>query len=42
MTPLLKTMAKSHPTIPVEVARGHTDVLASDRCRINLLTIEYQ
>lgn len=28
MTPLLKTMAKSHPTIHVEVARGHTDVLA--------------
>lgn len=27
MTPLLKTMAKSHPTIHVEVARGHTDVL---------------
>ena len=28
MTPLLKTMAKSHPTIHIEVARGHTDVLA--------------
>ena len=27
MTPLLKTMAKSHPTIQVEVARGPTDVL---------------
>jgi len=27
MTPLLKTMAKSHPTIHVEVARGHTEVL---------------
>jgi DNA-binding transcriptional LysR family regulator len=27
MTPLLKTMAKSHPTIHVEVARGPTDVL---------------
>jgi len=27
MTPLLKTMAKSHPTIHVEVARGHTAVL---------------
>jgi DNA-binding transcriptional LysR family regulator len=28
MTPLLRTMAKSHPTIHVQVARGHTDVLA--------------
>ena len=28
MTPLLETMAKSHPTIHVQVARGHTDVLA--------------
>ena len=28
MTPLLKTMAKSHPTVHVEVARGHTDMLA--------------
>jgi DNA-binding transcriptional LysR family regulator len=28
MTPLLKTMAKLHPAIHVEVARGHTDVLA--------------
>jgi DNA-binding transcriptional LysR family regulator len=27
MTPLLKTMAKSHSTLRVEVARGHTDVL---------------
>ncbi len=27
MTPLLKTMAKSHPTIHVEIARGPTDVL---------------
>ncbi len=27
MTPLLKTMAKSHPTIHVEVARGPTEVL---------------
>ncbi len=27
MTPLLKTMAKSHPTMHVEVARGPTDVL---------------
>ncbi len=27
MTPLLKTMAKLHPTLQVEVARGHTDVL---------------
>ncbi len=27
MTPLLKTMAKSHPTIHVEVARGRTDAL---------------
>jgi len=27
MTPLLKTMAKSHPTVHVEVARGPTDVL---------------
>lgn len=27
MTPLLKTMAKSHPMIHVEVARGHTEVL---------------
>ena len=28
MTPLLQTMAKSHPTLHVEVARGHTDMLA--------------
>jgi DNA-binding transcriptional LysR family regulator len=28
MTPLLKTMATSHPTIHIEVARGPTDVLA--------------
>ncbi len=28
MTPLLKTMAKSHPTVQVEVARGPTEVLA--------------
>ena len=28
MTPLLKIMAKLHPTIHVEVARGHTDALA--------------
>jgi len=27
MTPLLETMAKSHPTVHVEIARGHTDVL---------------
>ncbi|MDE2397934.1 MAG: LysR family transcriptional regulator, partial [Burkholderiales bacterium] len=27
MTPLLKTMAQSHPTVHVEIARGHTDVL---------------
>ncbi len=27
MTPLLKTMAKSHPTVQIEIARGHTDVL---------------
>ena len=27
MTPLLKTMAKSHPTVQIEVARGPTDVL---------------
>jgi len=27
MTPLLKTMAKSHPTIHIEVARGATDTL---------------
>ena len=27
MTPLLKTMAKSHPTIHVEIARGPTEVL---------------
>lgn len=27
MTSLLRTMAKSHPTVHVEVARGHTDVL---------------
>ena len=27
MTPLLKTMAKSHPTVHVEVARGNTEVL---------------
>jgi DNA-binding transcriptional LysR family regulator len=28
MTPLLKTMAKSHPAIRIDIARGHTDVLA--------------
>jgi DNA-binding transcriptional LysR family regulator len=28
MTPLLQTMAKSHPTVHLEIARGHTDVLA--------------
>ena len=28
MTPLLKIMAKLHPTIHIEVARGHTDALA--------------
>lgn len=27
MTPLLKTMATSHPTVHLEIARGHTDVL---------------
>ncbi len=27
MTPLLKTMARSHPTMHIEIARGHTDVL---------------
>jgi DNA-binding transcriptional LysR family regulator len=27
MTPLLKTMAKSHPAIHLDIARGHTDVL---------------
>lgn len=27
-TPLLKTMAMSHPTVHIEIARGHTDVLA--------------
>lgn len=27
MTPLLKTMATSHPTVHVDIARGHTDVL---------------
>lgn len=27
MTPLLRTMARSHPSVHVEVARGHTDVL---------------
>ncbi len=27
MTPLLETMAKSHPTVQIEIARGHTDVL---------------
>jgi len=27
MTPLLKTMAKSHPTVHIEIARGPTDVL---------------
>ncbi len=27
MTPLLRTMARSHPAIHVEIARGHTDVL---------------
>ena len=27
MTPLLKTMAQSHPAMQVEIARGHTDVL---------------
>lgn len=29
MTPLLKTMARSHPQVHVEVARGHTDVLVA-------------
>lgn len=28
MTPLLQTMATSHPTVHIEIARGHTDVLA--------------
>jgi len=28
MTPLLKTMARSHPSVHIEIARGHTDVLA--------------
>lgn len=28
MTPLLKTMATAYPTLHVEIARGHTDVLA--------------
>ena len=28
MTPLLRTMAKSYPTLHVEIARGHTDMLA--------------
>lgn len=28
MTPLLKTMATTHPTVHLEIARGHTDVLA--------------
>jgi DNA-binding transcriptional LysR family regulator len=28
MTPLLKTMATSHPTMHIEIARGHTDMLA--------------
>lgn len=27
MTPLLKTMATAHPTVHVDIARGHTDVL---------------
>lgn len=27
MTPLLKTMATSHPTVHLEIARGHTEVL---------------
>jgi DNA-binding transcriptional LysR family regulator len=27
MTPLLKTMATSHPTVHLDIARGHTDVL---------------
>jgi len=27
MTPLLKTMATQHPTIHIEIARGHTDLL---------------
>jgi DNA-binding transcriptional LysR family regulator len=27
MTPLLKTMAKSHPTVHIEISRGPTDVL---------------
>ncbi|ODV13156.1 MAG: LysR family transcriptional regulator [Rubrivivax sp. SCN 70-15] len=27
MTPLLHTMATSHPTVHIEIARGHTDVL---------------
>lgn len=29
MTPLLKTMATTHPAIHLEVARGHTDVLVA-------------
>ena len=28
MTPLLKTMATSHPTVHLDIARGHTDVLS--------------
>ena len=27
MTPLLKTMAKLHPAVHIDIARGHTDVL---------------
>lgn len=27
MTPLLMTMARSHPAVHIEIARGHTDVL---------------
>lgn len=29
MTPLLRTMAQSHPSVQLEVARGHTDVLVA-------------
>jgi DNA-binding transcriptional LysR family regulator len=29
MTPLLKVMATKHPTVHVEIARGHTDLLTS-------------
>jgi DNA-binding transcriptional LysR family regulator len=29
MTPLLRSMARSHPSVHVEVARGHTDVLVA-------------